>query len=78
MLFTGGHPAHGLGATGVTELDAADTTEPYALDAVTVNVYAVPFDNPVMAIGDTPVPVKPPGEDVAVNVVVPVPPEPPV
>jgi hypothetical protein len=58
----------------VIELDAADVVDPYALDAVTVNVYAVPFVSPVTEIGVVPVPVFPPGEDVAVNVVPPLPP----
>ena len=38
----------------------------------------MPFVNDATAIGDAPVPVRLPGEDVAVNVVVPVPPVPPV
>jgi hypothetical protein len=57
----------------VTEFEAADVFEPYVFDAVTVNVYAVPFVSPVIEIGDPPVPVKPPGLDVAVYVT---PPEP--
>jgi len=57
----------------VIELEAADAVEvPAAFVAVTVNVYAVPSDNPSTVI--TPlvfpsgfkVPVIPPGEDVAV------------
>ena len=36
--------------------------------AVTVNVYAVPLDNPETVIGEAPVPVNPPGDEVAVNV----------
>jgi hypothetical protein len=57
------------GATpGVTEFDAAETFEPYAFDAVTVNVYAVPFVKPETVIGDAPVPVKLPGVEVAVYV----------
>jgi hypothetical protein len=32
----------------------------------TVNVYAVPFVRPETVIGDVPVPVKLPGDDVAV------------
>jgi hypothetical protein len=43
---------------------------------VTVNVYAVPFVKPDTVIGEAPVPVIPPGLDVAVKVVVPVPAEP--
>jgi hypothetical protein len=35
---------------------------------VTVKVYEVPFVNPETVIGDEPVPVNPPGLDVAVNV----------
>jgi hypothetical protein len=42
---------------------------PLALVAVTVNVYAVPLLSPEIVIGEAPVPVKPPGEDVAVKVV---------
>jgi hypothetical protein len=50
-------------------LDAADAVDvPLTLVAVTVNVYAVPFVNPVTVIGEDPVPVSPPGDDVAVNV----------
>jgi hypothetical protein len=37
-------------------------------------VYAVPFVSPETVIGDDPVPVSPPGLDVAVNVVVGAPP----
>jgi hypothetical protein len=43
---------------------------PVALVAVTVNVYAVTAVKPVTVIGDVPVPVSPPGLDVAVNVTV--------
>jgi hypothetical protein len=39
---------------------------PIALVAVTVKVYAVPFVKPLTVIGDAPVPVKLPGDDVAV------------
>jgi hypothetical protein len=39
------------------------------LDAVTVKVYAVPAVNPLTVIGEDPVPVNPPGDDVAVKVV---------
>jgi hypothetical protein len=57
----------GYGTTGVTELDAADASEvPLALVAVTVKVYAVPFERLETVIGDEPVPVKEPGDDVAV------------
>lgn len=50
---------------GVTELDADDAAlVPIALVAVTVNVYAVPFDSPVTLIGlDDPVPVMLAGID---------------
>ena len=41
---------------------------PFAFVAVTVNVYAVPSVSPLTVIGDDPVPVKPPGLDVAVYV----------
>jgi hypothetical protein len=53
---------------GVTLLEAADAGPvPYALVAVTVNVYAVPFVSPVTDNGlVVPVAVKPPGLDVAV------------
>jgi hypothetical protein len=65
----------GKGATGVTLLEAADAVEvPLALVAVTVNVYAVPFDKPETVIGEVPVPVNPPGEEVAVKVVIVAPP----
>jgi hypothetical protein len=40
---------------------------PLAFVAVTVNVYAVPLLNPLTVIGDAPVPVNPPGDEVAVN-----------
>jgi hypothetical protein len=50
-------------------LDAADAADvPLALVAVTVNVYAVPFERPVTVIGLAPVPVNPPGDEVAVKV----------
>jgi hypothetical protein len=45
---------------------------------VTVNVYAVPFVSPVYPIGLVPIAINPPGVDTAENVVVPVPPVPPV
>jgi hypothetical protein len=51
----------------VTELEAADAVDvPLALVAVTVNVYAVPDDNPVTTIGVDPDTATDPGEDVAV------------
>jgi hypothetical protein len=52
----------------VTELDAEDAALPYIVDAVTVNVYAVPAVRPETRIGDAPVAVIPPGEEVAVYV----------
>ena len=56
---------------GVTLLEALDESEvPLAFVAVTVNVYAVPFVSPETVIGEDPVPVSPPGEEVAVNVVI--------
>lgn len=55
-----------VGAAGVAGLDAPDVLDPYAFDAVTVNVYAVPFVRPETVIGEAPVPVRPPGLDVAV------------
>ena len=61
-----------VGAPGrlpaVTELDAEDVAVPYIVDAVTVNVYAVPAVKPETRIGDAPVAVAPPGEAVAVYV----------
>jgi hypothetical protein len=55
------------GLTGVTEFDAADVAVCPVVDvAVTVKVYAVPFVKPETVIGLAPVPVKPPGLDVAV------------
>ena len=48
-------------------LEAADAVEvPFALVAVTVNVYAVPFVSPETVIGLAPVPVNDPGDEVAV------------
>jgi hypothetical protein len=41
---------------------------PFAFVAVTVNVYEVPWVSPLTVIGDVPVPVNAPGEDVAVYV----------
>jgi hypothetical protein len=59
---------------GVTDADGSDVEEPKALDAVTVNVYAVPLLNPVTTSGELdPVAVKLPGEEVAVYEIVPVP-----
>jgi hypothetical protein len=57
---------------GVTLLEAALAgPAPLVLLAVTVNVYAVPLDNPVTTIGeDTPVPVNPPGDEVTVYPVI--------
>ena len=50
-------------------LDAADVEDvPFALVAVTVNVYAVPAVRPDTVIGLDPVPVNDPEEDVAVKV----------
>jgi hypothetical protein len=61
-----------VGILGVTELLAALAGPvPAPLVAVTVNVYAVPLVNPVTVIGeDDPVPVIPPGLDVAVYPVI--------
>ncbi len=63
---------------GVTELDAFDAAPtPTALVAVTVKVYAVPFESPVTVaeVAEAPtVAVKPPGLDVAVNPVIALPP----
>jgi hypothetical protein len=66
------YPLSGANETGVViELDAALGLDvPVALVAVTVNVYAVCSESPVTVIGDVAlVPVRPPGLDVAVNVV---------
>jgi hypothetical protein len=63
------------GDTGVTLFDAADAADvPLALVAVTVNVYAVPFVSPVNVIGDDPVVVNDPGEDVPVYTLTALPP----
>jgi len=62
-------PSKGIdGSEGVTELEAADAAEvPLALAAVTVNVYATLPVSPETVIGlDALLPVKPPGDDVAV------------
>jgi hypothetical protein len=64
-----------VGATGVAELEAAEAVEvPLAFVAVTVKVYAVPFVSPETVIGLAPVPVSEPGDEVAVNVVMVLPP----
>jgi hypothetical protein len=57
---------NGLDALGVTELLAElDWLVPFELLPVTVNVYAVPFVSPLIAIGDEePLAVTPPGDDV--------------
>jgi hypothetical protein len=61
-----------VGAPGVVRVavmlfDATLVADPTALVAVTVNVYEVPIDNPLTVNGeDEPVPVSPPGDDVAV------------
>ena len=64
-----------MGADGivVTEEEALEADEvPDEFVAVTVNVYAVPFDNPVTVMGLLePVPVNPPGDDVTVYEVAP-------
>ena len=57
--------------SGVTLLDGADAgLVPFALVAVTVKVYAVPFESPVtvigLAVGPATVPVMPSGFEVAV------------
>jgi hypothetical protein len=53
---------------GVTALEGADAGPvPALFDAVTVNVYAVPFDRPLTTIGlDGPLAVAPPGLAVTV------------
>ena len=58
--------------SGITELEALEAVEvPIALVAVTVNVYEVPFVNPVTTIGlCDPDAVAPPGEAVTVYVVI--------
>jgi hypothetical protein len=56
-----------IAGSGVTLLLAALAGPvPVAFVAVTVNVYVVPVVKPVTVIGDVPVPVSPPGLDVAV------------
>ena len=63
--------------TGVTAPEAADADPvPTAFVAVTVNVYAVPFDKPVTVALVAPVvdAVKDPGDDVTVYPVIAVPP----
>jgi hypothetical protein len=56
-----------------TEFDEAEVAAPNKFDAVTVKVYEVPAVRPVTRIGLEPVAVIPPGDEVAVNVVTPVP-----
>jgi hypothetical protein len=57
----------GLGAAGVTlELALEVAVSPVDDVALTVNVYAVPFVNPVTVIGDVPVAVILPGLEIAV------------
>ena len=53
--------------------DALDGPVPPGVVPATLNVYAVPLDKPETVIGDAPVPVKPPGVEVAVYVTAPVP-----
>jgi hypothetical protein len=54
-------------AAGVTLVEEPDVVEPNGFDAVTVNVYAVPFASPVTTNGEPePLAVKPPGLEVAV------------
>jgi hypothetical protein len=58
----------GAAAGVVIELDAADAGDvPLAFVAVTVNVYEVDPLKPETVIGEEPVPVIPPGLEVAVN-----------
>ena len=60
-----GAPGTVAGVTAVDGVDAAPG--PTAFVAVTVKVYAVPFARPDTVIGDdVPVPVNPPGFDMAV------------
>lgn len=69
-----------VGAPGtaqvVTLFDALLAADvPISFVAVTVNVYAVPFDKPLTEIGDdAPVPVRPPGLEVTVYPVMVLPP----
>jgi hypothetical protein len=58
---------------GVTEFDATDATlVPFAFDAVTVNVYAVPFARPrTYTLVPVVVALAPPGDAVAVYEVAP-------
>nr|WP_263864072.1 hypothetical protein [Paenibacillus lycopersici] len=72
-----GAPGTPIGATGVTLADAADPTDsPTEFVAVTWNVYAVPFVNPVTVIGPAVVLVSVtfPGLDVTVYSVIVLPP----
>jgi hypothetical protein len=64
----GGATGAAGGAEVVTDVDAVDATEvAAALEAVTVNVYAVEAAKPVTEIGELlPVAVTPPGEEVTV------------
>jgi hypothetical protein len=64
------------GAAGVTEPLGEDASDvPTAFVAVTVNVYAVPFDKPVTVNGlEPPDAVNPPGLDVTVKLVIAEPP----
>lgn len=65
----------GSGSAATIEFDAELAVDvPLAFVAVTVKVYEVPFVKPETVIGDDPVPVNPPGEDVAVYVTVGAPP----
>jgi hypothetical protein len=53
----------------VAEFEAEDAEDdPFALAAVTVKVYGVPTVRPDTVIGDVPVPVTDPGDEVAVYV----------
>jgi hypothetical protein len=56
-----------VGTTTVMLFEAAlDGPDPPGVVPFTVNVYAVPLVNPVTVIGDVPVPVILPGDEVAV------------
>ncbi len=63
--------APGAVAGTIELLVAEDVLVPYAFDAVTVNVYVVPFERPVTVIGDAPpVAVNPPVFEETVYVVI--------
>jgi hypothetical protein len=58
--------APGTEATNTELLAALDGPVPPGVEAATVNEYVVPLVRPLTVIGEAPVPVTPPGLDVAV------------